>query len=140
MPLITTIEARFYGDIGGDTLYLQTNWNAPNERLLSLDLTHLDLTQATDAPVAPELLKELVPTSPTAVLEGFSLAGGQIILNYLQDVTSRVQIFDPAGSRFATLSCPRSVRRAACTGGGTARKPFTCLRRSRFPLWSPATI
>ena len=106
VPLITTIDARFYGDVGGNHLYLQTNWNAPNERMLVLDLTQVDLTQATDAPIAPELLKELVPTSPTAVLEGFSLAGGHIVLNYLQDVTSRIEIFDAAGKYVRDITLP----------------------------------
>jgi len=35
LPLVTDIDARFSGDIGGDHLYLQTNWNAPNGRVLS---------------------------------------------------------------------------------------------------------
>ena len=133
VPLITTIEARFYGDMGGDTLYLQTNWNAPNERLLSLNLTRLDLTTPADAPIAPELLKELVPTSPTAVLEGFSLAGGQIILNYLQDVTSRVQIFDTTGTPVRDIELPTLGTAGGLYGRWDSPEAFYMFTSFAFP-------
>jgi len=30
VTIVNDIQARFFGDVGGDTLFLQTNWNAPN--------------------------------------------------------------------------------------------------------------
>ena len=133
VPLITTIEARFYGDVGGDHLYLQTNWNAPNERLLSLDLAQLDLTQATEKPVAPELLQELIPTSPTGVLEGFSLAGGHIICNYLQDVTSCVQIFDTTGVYLRDIALPTLGSASGLYGRWDSPEAFYTFTSFAFP-------
>ena len=106
VPLITEIEARFSGDIGGDTLYLQTNWNAPNERVLAVTLGELDLSRADTPPLAPEQLREIIPTRNDAVLEGFSLAGGHLIANYLEDVSARIQIFDAKGAFVRDIPLP----------------------------------
>lgn len=106
VPLITEIEARFSGDIGGGTLYLQTNWNAPNERVLAVTLADLDLTRADVPPLAPEQFREIIPARADAVLEGFSLAGGHLIANYLVDVTARVQIFDVQGRFVRDIALP----------------------------------
>ena len=37
-PIVNDVDARFTGQFGGDTLFLQTNWNAPNNRILAVDL------------------------------------------------------------------------------------------------------
>ncbi len=106
VPLITQIEARFSGDIGGGNLYLQTNWNAPNERILAVTLADLDLARADAPPLAPEQFREIIPARADAVLEGFSLAGGHLVANYLVDVTARIQIFDPNGAFVRDIALP----------------------------------
>lgn len=106
VPLVTTIAARFSPDIAADRLYLQTNWDAPKERLLAVDLDRLDLTQPASAPLAPEYFHELIPTREDAVLEGFSLAGGHIVANYLEDVRSRIQIFEADGTYLRDIALP----------------------------------
>src|SRR5581483_9887516 len=37
-PLVRDIDARFQANIGGDKIFLQTNWKAPNGRILAVDL------------------------------------------------------------------------------------------------------
>jgi prolyl oligopeptidase len=106
VPLITTIAARFGGDVGGDRLYLQTNWDAPNERVLAVDLDQLDLTHPNAAPLSPDRFHEIIPTRDNAVLEGFSLAGHHLVANYLEDVRSRVQVFDASGAYIRDIELP----------------------------------
>ena len=63
-PIVTTISACFQGAIADDTLYLQTNWKAPNWKILGVPL----------AKPSQENWKELVPEGSSR-LEDFRLAG-----------------------------------------------------------------
>ena len=103
-PLVTDIDARFSGSIGGDQLYLHTNWNAPNGRLLKVDLRRPERENWT----------EIVPTGDTP-LSYFSLAGGKIYLNYLENVTTRCKICDADGKALGEIPMP---------GPGTFSAPY----------------
>jgi prolyl oligopeptidase len=85
-PIVNDVDARFVGSIGGDTLYLMTNWQAPNNRLLAVDLRS----------PARDNWKEVVPEAKN-VMQGFSLAGGRLFVRYLENVATRERIFDPLG-------------------------------------------
>ncbi|MCS6804891.1 MAG: prolyl oligopeptidase family serine peptidase [Acidobacteriota bacterium] len=86
VPIVNDLNARFTGRVAGDTLFLQTNWQAPNGRLFAVDLQN----------PTRDRWREIVPTSD-AVMQGFTLAGGKLCVNYLQNVVSRVKVFDPNG-------------------------------------------
>ena len=104
-PLVNDLEARFEAAAVGTDLYLQTNWQAPHGRLL-----HVDLLQP-----QRENWKEIVPTSD-AVLEGFSLVGGKLYLQFLDQVRSRVTVFDPAGKKLRDIQFP-SLGTVSSIGG-----------------------
>ena len=38
VPIVNDIDARFFGEVAGDKLFMQTNWEAPNGRILVVDL------------------------------------------------------------------------------------------------------
>ena len=40
VPVVTTVDGCFQGDIAGDALYLQTNWKAPKWRILAVPLAN----------------------------------------------------------------------------------------------------
>ncbi|GAB4222924.1 MAG: prolyl oligopeptidase family serine peptidase [Acidobacteriota bacterium] len=86
-PVTTEIPASFSGDVAGGRLYLRTNWDAPNGRLLVVDPEKPDIAAA----------REVLPERDDATLQGFSLIGGRIYANYLQNVQSRVVGFDSEG-------------------------------------------
>jgi len=65
-PLITGLDARFFGFPVGDDLYLQTNYKAPNGRVMALNM----------AKPAPENWREVVPESDTAI-DSVNLAGAR---------------------------------------------------------------
>jgi prolyl oligopeptidase len=94
-PVVTGIDARFDVDIAGDRMYLQTNWNAPNGRILAIDLTH----------PARENWKEIVAERPN-VLDSFSLVGGKLAAAWLENVHSHIEILGEDGKLVRQLNLP----------------------------------
>ncbi len=94
--LVNDLEARFTPEIVGDRVLLQTDWEAPNGRMLKVSLED----------PARENWVEIIPESDTAVMEGFSAAGGKIFVNYLENVKSRLAIFDIDGKSLGEISFP----------------------------------
>lgn len=93
-PLVKDIAARFLGVIGGHTLFLHTNWQAPNGRVLAVDLAHPERDR----------WREVVPENPRAVMDGSpSAVGGSLLVNYLEDVKSKVVLFTADGQRIREL-------------------------------------
>jgi prolyl oligopeptidase len=78
--VVNDLDARSYADVAGDTLVIQTNWDAPNDRVMVVSA----------ASPARANWRELVPENKSAVLQGTSAAGGKLFLRYLQDVKPRV--------------------------------------------------
>jgi prolyl oligopeptidase len=95
VPIVNDIEARFFPDVGGDQLYLHTNWNAPHGRIMAVDLKDL----------ARPKLREVVPEGK-AVLENLSLAGGRLFASYLDDVKYTVRVFEPSGAHVRDIAFP----------------------------------
>ncbi|MFQ6675214.1 MAG: prolyl oligopeptidase family protein [Fidelibacterota bacterium] len=96
VPIVNDIDARFTGDVADNTLFMQTNWEAPNGRILAVDLAN----------PGREHWKEIIPARQDAVIEGFSLAGGKIFVNTLENVVSRVTVFDTGGNAIRDISFP----------------------------------
>ncbi|HWS97619.1 MAG TPA: prolyl oligopeptidase family serine peptidase, partial [Candidatus Methylomirabilis sp.] len=94
-PLITGLDARFFGFPVGDDLYLQTNYKAPNGRVMALNM----------AKPAPGNWREVVPESDTAI-EDVALAGGKILVSYVKNATSMVKAFQPDGKLAFEVSLP----------------------------------
>jgi prolyl oligopeptidase len=95
VPIVNDVEARFSADIAGDTMYLETNWQAPNGRVLAVDLKN----------PAREKWKEVVPAGKSAI-QNVSAIGGRLFVRYLEDVQSRIRIFDPQGKPMGEISFP----------------------------------
>ncbi len=95
VPIVNDIEARFSPDIAGDTMYLQTNWQAANGRVLAVDLKN----------PARDRWKEVVPAGESAI-QNVSAVGGRLFVRYLEDVLPRIRIFDPQGKPQGEISFP----------------------------------
>jgi prolyl oligopeptidase len=94
---ITRGEDAISGGVAiGDTYYMQTNLGAPNGRIVAIDLNHSDR----------HLWKDLVPERPNAVIQGFSVAGGVLAVNYLVNASTTIELFDLAGSPRGALRLP----------------------------------
>lgn len=87
--IVNDLDAKTYFDFAGDTLVAITDWNAPNQRLMTLP--------ASDPGRAN--WKEIVPENKNAALGGFSLAGGKIFATYLENVKPRVIQYNLEGKQ-----------------------------------------
>jgi prolyl oligopeptidase len=102
-PIVNDIDAHFYGQFAGDVLVMQTDWQAPNNRLLTVD----------PKDPARGKWKEIVPAGQDPI-EEYSVAGGRLFVRYLHDVTSRIKIVAPDGAVAGEVVLP---------GLGTATSP-----------------
>jgi len=97
-PLVTVVadvEARFDAAIAGSRLYLRTEWQAPNGRILAVDLED----------PARERWREVVPAGP-GVITGFLPAGGRLVVRSLEDVVARLRVHGTDGRLVREVPLP----------------------------------
>jgi prolyl oligopeptidase len=94
---IAPVDDAAYSWIGseGHEVWIQTNKDAPNSRIVKVDL---------DKP-APENWVTIVPETPNS-LESAVMAGGKLILTYLVDAKSEVELRKLDGSLIEKLKLP----------------------------------
>lgn len=88
-PLETVVkglDARFDVEIGGNRLFVLTDWKAPRGRILAGDTDHPGF----------EHWKELIPQGKDTI-EGFSAAGGKLFVRYLENAVPQIRVFDAQG-------------------------------------------
>ena len=112
-PIVTTISACFQGAIADDTLYLQTNWKAPNWKILSVPL----------AQPTQESWKEVVPEGP-ARLEDFRLVGKKILAQYSHNASSELKVFNGDGSAAGEIALPQIGSVEGITGRWKSDEAF----------------
>ena len=112
-PVVNDITARFSGEIEGDLLFLQTNWKAPNERLLAVDLRHPERDR----------WREVIPESD-AVMEGFTLCGGKVFVHYTRNAVSLVKAFDAEGRPAGEISFPTVGSVSGVAGRWSSHQAF----------------
>jgi prolyl oligopeptidase len=95
VPVVEEIEALFIPEIQNDCLYLRTNHEAPNYKIMAVD---------PERP-AREAWRELVPESE-AVIDGHDVVGGHLILDLLQRASSRLRIHDLGGRLVQEVPLP----------------------------------
>jgi prolyl oligopeptidase len=125
IPIVTGIDARFLPDIGQDSLYLQTNWKAPNGRILKVDLRD----------PAQEKWREIIPESDATIV-GFSAASGRVFVNFLKEVRSSVKVFTKEGKFLREIAFPAIGSVGGISGQWKNRQAFFSF--SSFLV--PATI
>jgi len=94
-PLVKDIDGRFDEAFAGDNLILTTNWNAPKNRVLWVDLNHPE----------KENWKVAVPESD-GVIEMVTAANGMLVVGYSQDASTRLSVFTPAGKLVREIPLP----------------------------------
>lgn len=125
VPIVNDLDARFIGQVAGDRLILQTTWKAPKGRILAVDLKN----------PARDRWREIVPESK-ANLEGVSLAGGRLLVHYLENVQSRLKVFDPDGRHVRDIALPAIGSVGTVVGRWGSQEAFVDF--SSFHI--PATI
>jgi prolyl oligopeptidase len=95
-PLVEADDAEFapFGN-KGSLLFLRSDRDAPNRRVIALDVNH----------PAPSAWKIVVPEREQAI-ETVSLIGGRIVAHYLTDVQSRLSMFGLDGAPLGDIALP----------------------------------
>jgi prolyl oligopeptidase len=94
-PIVNDLDAVFTGRIGGDTLFLKTNWRAPNYRAVAVDLRD----------PARDRWREVVPEG-RSVITNLNLGGGRLFVTRLDDVQPRMEVYTPDGRREREVPLP----------------------------------
>lgn len=94
-PLVTGIDVKFHPQFAGDRLIVQTDWEAPNGRILRIDLRE----------PAREKWREIVPEAADSI-RSFATIGDKIFVNYLHNVAARISIFSLDGEPSGELPLP----------------------------------
>ena len=76
-------------------LYLQTNYKAPNYRVVTVDASNPRI----------DGVKDLIPESEN-VMQGVSYVGGRLFASYLKDARSEIKIFDINGTSLGEVKLP----------------------------------
>lgn len=79
----------------GETLLVKTNYNAPNYRLVKVDMANPNKENWVD--LLPEQM---------FVLEGISITGGKLFASYLQDASDHIYIYSVDGEEMGKVSLP----------------------------------
>jgi len=122
-PIVKDIEARFAGGAVDNRLFVRTNWNAPNGKIVEIDLERPD----------PKAWKEIVPEQKTAVLHDFSLVGGSLYANYLENVASSVRVFSLSGEHVRDISFPTLGTVSGVSGEWTGSEAFFAFNSFHVP-------
>jgi prolyl oligopeptidase len=122
VPIVNDVEAKFLPDVAGDKMYLQTNWQAPNGRILEVDLKQ----------PARERWREVVPAGE-ATIESFSLAGGRVFVNTLENVASRVRVYGTDGTRLGEIAFPSLGTVGAVAGRWESDEAFFSFKSFHVP-------
>ncbi|MBX3354461.1 MAG: S9 family peptidase [Phycisphaeraceae bacterium] len=98
IPIAKGLDARTQpASTLGDTLWATTTFNAPNTRLVRIDL---------NAPGDPSAWQTVVPERADAVLQGAQLARDLLVLDYEQDASSRLTRVSLDGSPRGDIALP----------------------------------
>lgn len=96
--VVDDIDSRFTPRLGGNRIFISTLWEAPNGRLMVADLENPSRAN----------WKEIIPESD-AVLSHFALAGGRILVRYLENVIPTIRVFEADGRLSGTVEAPTIV-------------------------------
>jgi prolyl oligopeptidase len=110
--VVNDLDARSTPRFAGDRLYLQSNWNAPNSRILVVDWND----------PARENWREVIPEGDDAI-QGFATLGGQLFVEYLHNVSTQIRIFTPEGEPRGEISLP-ALGRAGIYGRWDSPEAF----------------
>lgn len=117
--LVEDLNGRFSADIIYDKVYIYTDWEAPNSRIMVADINNLD----------PSRWKELIPEGK-GVIKDFKIIGKKLVVRFLEDVHTRIGIFTLDGEHLYDLDFP--IMGSAWVSGKWDSPELFCSFRSFF--------
>ena len=110
-------------DAKGDVLYFETNFKAPNKRLIAVDMTKPEQANWTDI------------IAETSNVLSVSKGAGYLFANYMVDAVSKVQQYDYSGTLVRDISLPG----VGSAGGFAGKHNDTVLYYSFSNYHTPGT-
>jgi prolyl oligopeptidase len=95
-PLAVGRDAQFDVNDYKGKFYVRTNENAPHWSIFEVDPAHIERTA----------WKEIVPQRSDANLLEFEIVGGKLVLHYVKDVQSHLEIHDLSGKLVREVALP----------------------------------
>ena len=106
----------------GPRLFLRSDRDAPNRKIIAIDVRHPH----------PSRWQTIVPEGKHAI-ENVSLLGGRVVLEYLEDVKSRLATFDLAGQAKGDIALPGTGSLSGFTGRGDSSLLFYAFTSPLYP-------
>jgi prolyl oligopeptidase len=94
--IITGADATFFGQVIGDTFFMQTTLDSPNGRIVAVDLNKPEKAN----------WKTLIAERKDAALQGFSLSKNHLVLDYLKNAATELALFSHAGKPDGSVQLP----------------------------------
>jgi prolyl oligopeptidase len=117
--LVKGISATFTADAADGRIFIQTNWKASNGTIMVADVAHPE----------PEQWRTLIPEDKSAI-EMFRLAGGRLLLNYMNNAHSELRLFNKDGRADGSISLPGMG--SVVTIDSNWKSPIVCFSYSSF--------
>ncbi len=118
-----TMEDKFYPvDNKGDIVYIYTTMNAPNGKMIAVDLKN----------PAPENWKDVIPESELP-LKNIRSAGGKVFVTYMKDVTDRLFVYSFDGTKEREVTLPSLGSISGVVGKPEAKEVFFTFTSFVFP-------
>ncbi|NUO51458.1 MAG: S9 family peptidase, partial [Polyangiaceae bacterium] len=95
-PLVVGKKANYFPFAYGGRMYVRTDEGAPNYRVFYVD----------PAKPAREAWTEIIPEHPKQAMDGVRLIGGRLVVSYLDDVKTRIEIRTTGGKLEREVALP----------------------------------
>jgi prolyl oligopeptidase len=94
-PVVVGLDAQFFGDVAGAKLFVRTNHRAPSYRIFEADVSN----------PTRQSWKDVVPER-TGVIDEFRIVGGRLVVSLLEDVHSRLFVYELDGTLDREIELP----------------------------------
>ncbi|MCA1733652.1 MAG: hypothetical protein LC732_08625, partial [Acidobacteria bacterium] len=96
VDIVTGEDATALGEIAGDNLYMLTTLDAPNGRVVAVDLKNPE----------PARWKTVVAERKDAAIEAVSISRSYLVLDYLKDAVNRLEVVRLDGTPVRSVTLP----------------------------------
>ncbi len=121
-PIVVGEAAQSFGPVADGTMYMQTTLGASNGRVVAVPLATPDRDH----------WREIVPERKDAVIESVSLARGLLVVTYLTNATSRLELFTFDGKSLGALRLP-GIGAASITADESSTEAFVSFTSFNYP-------
>ncbi len=121
-PLATGVDAEFDVDEYRGRFFVRTNDGAPKYKVYAVDPKKTQRTA----------WKEIVAERPDATLQSSGIVGGRLVLDYLKDVASKVEVHDLDGKLVREIALP-AIGSASLSGREDEDEAYLSFTSFTFP-------